>query len=83
MGSSPTIAANEDDYCKSLQNQIYKEEKTYIASLILVRFILDIVVSESSIGQLQIVLENNRLIFMGNPVATCDYLFCTQEIRLV
>ena len=50
MGSSPTIAANKDDYRKSLQNQIYKEEKTYIASLILVRFILDIVVSESSIG---------------------------------
>lgn len=27
VGSSPTIAANKDDYRKSLQNQIYKEEK--------------------------------------------------------
>ena len=50
MGSSPTIAANKDDYRKSLQNQIYKEEKTYIASLILAHFILGIVVSEYSIG---------------------------------
>lgn len=50
VGSSPTIAANKDDYGKSLQNQIYKEEKTYLASLILAHLILDIVTSESSIG---------------------------------